>query len=218
MICQLLRCTAITAASAALALGLGACSTPTTEISVWQNPSYRSGPMKNIAVFGGRMTESDRRTLEDGYVRTLATYGVHAAPAYSLFPQGEVPHDQAAVRSTLQSGGYDGALVSTLKGVHEQVFVAPGASWDGGFYNGFWGPGPTEVGTDQFVKFETSLWSVGSGSLVWSTTTQTENPTSNRNFVSSLTGTVVPSLSQAGLIPPSGKPVSLLRRPSANSD
>jgi hypothetical protein len=214
MLCQLLPRFAIATASVALALGLGACSTQTTETSVWQNPGYKSGPMKNIAVFGGRLTEAERRTLEDGYVNALAAYGVHASPAYSLFPQGEVPHDQAAVRAALQQGGYDGALVSTLKGVHEQVFVTPN-DWASGFDSGFWGAGPAEVTANQFVKFETSLWSVNGGTMVWSTTTQTENPTSNKNFVSSLTGKVVPSLSQAGLIPPpAGKPVSLLRRAS----
>jgi hypothetical protein len=199
-------------ASVGLALGLAACSTPTTETNVWQNPSYAAGPMRSVAVFAGRMNDTDRRTLEDGYVAELTAYGVRAAPSYTLFPDGQIPQDQAAVRAALQKGGYDGALVSTLKGVHEQVFVAPGADWGGGFDTGFWGPGPAAVEANEFVKFETTLWSPSSGKLVWSTITQTENPTSNKNFVSSLTSTVVPSLSKAGLIPPQpGKPVSLAR-------
>jgi hypothetical protein len=202
----------VTSASAVLVLGLAACSTPTTETSVWQSPSYAAGPMKNIAVFGGRLNDTDRRILEDGYVARLAEYGVRASPSYAVFPQGQIPQDQAAVRDALQRAGYDGVLVSTLKGVNEQVFAAPGAYWAGGFYNAYWGPGPAAVETNEFVKFETTLWDPKSGKMVWSTVTQTENPTSNKNFVASLTGTVVPSLSQAGLIPPKpGKPVSLAR-------
>ncbi len=195
-------------ASAALALAIVACSTPTTETNVWKSPTYAAGPMKNIAVFGGRMNETDRRTLEDGFVSSLAASGVHATPSYTMFPQREAPPDAASIRAKLQSAGYDGALVSTLKGVSDQTQIAPGADW-GGFYGGYWGA-PAYVQTDRFVKFETTLWSPNSGKMVWSTTTQTENPTSGQDFVSSLTGTVVPSLAKAGLIPArQGQPVSL---------
>jgi hypothetical protein len=166
--------------------------------------------MTNVAVFAGRTNETQRRILEDGYVSALAEYGVHAAPSYALFPQGQVPQDQVVVRAALQKGGYDGALISTLKNVREQAYVAPAADWSGGFYGAFWGPGPASVEMDAFVKFETSLWSPGTGNMVWSTTTQTENPTSNKNFVSSLTAKVVPSMSKAGLIPQKlGQPVSI---------
>jgi hypothetical protein len=208
----------LTSAAACVAFGLvvAACSTPTTETSVWKNPSYAGGPMTNIAVFGGRMSETQRRLLEDGFVNELAAYGVHAAPSYSLFPEGQVPQDQVAVRAALQKGGFDGALVSTLKNVREQVYVAPASDWSGGFYGAFWGPGPVDTEADTFVKFETSLWSPNTGKMVWSTTTQTENPTSNKNFVSSLTGKVVPSLSKAGVIPPKpGQPVSIVGAPES---
>ncbi len=200
-------------ASAAAAL-LVACSTPTTETNVWKSPTYAAGPMKNIAVFAGQMNESDRRTLEDGFVSSLARSGAHAIASYTIFPQSEAPPDAASIRAKLQSAGYDGALVSTLKGVSDQAQVAPGADWAGGFYGAYWGPGapPAYVQTDQFVKFETTLWNPSSGKMVWSTTTQTENPTSGRDFVASLTGTVVPSLAKAGLIPSrQGQPVSLSR-------
>ena len=198
-------------ASAALALVAVACSTPTTETNVWKSPTYAAGPMKNLAVFGGRLSDADRRTVEDGFVSALATYGVHATQSYTIFPQNQVPPDAASVRATLQGAGYDGALVSTLEGVSEHVLVTPDAGWAGGFYGAYWGPGaPVFAQTDQFVKFETTLWSPSSGKMVWSAITQTENPTSGRDFVLSLTKTVVPSLAKARLIPPTvGEPVSL---------
>jgi hypothetical protein len=198
--------------TAALALVAAACSTQTTETNVWKSPTYAGGQMKNIAVFAGRVNATDRRTLEDGYVATLASYGVHATPSYALFPNGQVPQDQAAVRSILQQRGYDAALVSTLKGVTEQVLVAPDADWGAGFYGAFWGPGaPVYAQTDQFVKFETTVWNPNTGKMVWSAITQSENPTTGPKFVTSLTGKIVPSLAQAGLIPPKGAPVSLVR-------
>ncbi|HTB77397.1 MAG TPA: hypothetical protein VK762_29335, partial [Polyangiaceae bacterium] len=119
------------------------------------------------------------------------------------------PPEQATIRASLKNAGYDGALVSTLQGVAERVLVAPDADWGAGFYGAYWGPGaPVYAQTDQFVKFETTLWDPNSGKMVWSTMTQTENPTSGKDFVSSLTKTVVPSMAKAGLLP-MGQPVSL---------
>ncbi|HXX70039.1 MAG TPA: hypothetical protein VEK07_22860 [Polyangiaceae bacterium] len=197
---------------AAIVLAIG-CSTPTTETQVWQSPSYAAGPMRNIAVFGGRVDETARRTLEDAFVSALAAYGVHATPSYAVFPQSRVPNDQSAIRATLEQEGYDGALVATLEGVTEQVLIQPGVAWAGGFYGAYWGPGaPVYAQTDRYVKFETSLWSPESGNMVWSAITQTANPSSGQDFVSSLTGTVVPSLAKRGLIPPKqGEHISLVR-------
>src|SRR5262245_39453069 len=145
--------------AAALALVAAACSTSTTETNVWKSPTYAGGPMKNVAVFAGRVNATDRRTLEDGYVAALGAYGRRATPSYARFPGGQVPQDQAAVRTVLQQGGYDGAIVSTLKGVTEQILVAPDAYWGAGFYGAYWGPGaPVYAQTDQFVNFETTVW------------------------------------------------------------
>jgi hypothetical protein len=197
-------------ASAALAVVSVACSTPTTETNVWKSPTYAAGPMRNIAVLGAKVNESERRTLEDGFVSALEAHGVHATASYTIFP-GQTPTDQAMIRATLQKDGYDGALVARLQGVHEQTMVEPGADWGNGFYGAYWGAGaPAYVETDQFVKFETSLWSPSSGKMVWSAITQTENPTSGHDFVSSLTKSVVPSLAKEGLIPPNaGQPISI---------
>ncbi len=202
----------------ALALAVSACSTPTTETDVWKSQSYAAGPMKQIAVFAGRVTATDRHTLEDAFVAQLASYGVRATPSYSIFPESQVPPDPLAVQSTLQGQGYDGALVSTMKGVTEAVLVAPDADWEGGFYGAYWGPGaPVYAETDQFVKFETTVWNPSSGHMVWSAITQTENPRSNTDFAQSLTKEVVSSIAKAGLIPArQGAPVSVvLRTPAA---
>ncbi|MGD0674997.1 MAG: hypothetical protein ABSC94_06225 [Polyangiaceae bacterium] len=190
-----------TATLAIFAIGSIGCTTPTTETNVWKNQSYTGGPMKEIAVFAFRLNETDRRTLEDQFASALRGYGVHATPSYAIFPE-ELP-DPASVRGTLQGSGYDGALVSTLRGVSEQVMVTPDADWPGGFTSAYTGPGGPVYGqTDQYVKFETSMWSPSSGKMVWSTVTETENPMSKHDFESSLTRTVVPSLAKEGLIPP----------------
>jgi hypothetical protein len=203
------------AASATVALAFAAvgCSTSTEETSVWKSPTYAAGPMKNIAVFGGRLSESERRTLEDGLVSRLAAHGVHATPSYEILTESQARADSASIRATLRNDGYDGALVSTLKGISEQVVVASDAYWAGAFYGAYWGTTPVAATTERFVKFETTLWDPNSGKMVWSAVTQTANPTSGKDFVSSLGNAIVPSLAKAGLVPPrqESQSVSLAR-------
>jgi hypothetical protein len=211
-ICAVKRTVRISAVVAAVVASTAttACSTPTTETNVWKSPTYEAGPMKSIAVFAGRVDATQRHTLEDQLASALNAYGVHAIQSYTMFGD-QTPPDQSAIRATLRTNGYDGALVSTLQGVSEQVLVAPDTDWGGGFYGAYWGPGaPVYAQTDQFVKFETTLWDPNSGKMVWSTITQTENPTSGKDFATSLSRTVVPSIAKAGLLP-LGQPVSLLK-------
>ena len=185
---------------AVMALASTACSTaaPTRVTDVWRDPNYTSGQMANIVVVGAKMTDTNRRTLEDGFVAALASHGVHATQSYQLLPD-QIPSVNAA-RTALQKGGFDGALVSTPRGVKDEVAVIP----SGGFYD-YWGPmwtgSPGYVETDQFVKFETTLWDPRTGKMVWSAMTQTENPSSGKDFITSLEKKVIPSMVQAGLIP-----------------
>lgn len=201
-------------AAGILMLSLVRCSTstPTEMTTVWKDPSYAAGPMKNIIVFGGRMNATDRRTLEDGFVSALSARGVHATPSYTLF-SGDLPAKEDA-QAALQKTGVDGVLVASMRGASEQTAYVPyaGPFW-GGYYGSGWGGAwdPGYVVTDQFVRFETSLWSPqGDGKMVWSAVTETENPSSGKDFVSSLTTSVVPALTKAGFLPgpQEGKPIS----------
>jgi len=201
-------------ATAVLTLLLAGCSTTPTEMTtVWKDPSYAAGPMKNIVVFGGRMNATNRRTLEDGFAAALSAHGVQATPSYTLFP-GDLPAKQDA-QTALQKAGVDGVLVADMRGEKTQSTYVPGpyaGPFWGGYYGGWGGAfDPGYVTTDKFVKFETSLWSPsGAGKMVWSAVTETENPSSGKDFVSSLTKSVIPSLTNAGFLPGAqqGKPVS----------
>jgi hypothetical protein len=194
--------------AAAATLGFAACSTPTKVTDAWRDPTF-SGPMKNLVIVGAKMSDTNRRTLEDNFTSALSARGIRATQSYRLLPAA-VPSVEEA-RAALKMGGFDGALVATPRGVKEEVKVIPG----GGFYD-YWGPtwsGPSDyVQTDEFVRFETTLWDPrDGGKMVWSALTQTVNPSSGKNFVLSLVNKVVPNLVQAGLISPAtapGEPVS----------
>lgn len=196
------------AGAAALAAALSvACGAQTSTTQLWQARDYAAPPMRNVIVFGGGMSEPERRSLEDHVASELADHGVAASPSYQLFP--ELPDTQRA-RAEVQRRGYDGALVSTLRSVRERQSYAPGYYHGGGFWGGYYGPGwglgwrSDYVVSDEIVDVETSLWDLRTqdGTLVWSATTQTTNPSSNDDLIRSLTDTVLPKITEAGLIPP----------------
>ena len=112
---------------------------------------------------------------------------------------------QADAKTALQNAGIDGALVASMKRIEERT--VPGG-YSGSFWGGYYGPGwgggwdPGYVIPDQLVKFETSLWSLGDqGSIVWSAATETQNPSSGKDFARVSPTASVPALAEAGFLP-----------------
>jgi len=183
----------------AFAVCLTACSTPTTIESTWRDPNYpAAAPMRSLIVLARVPNEANRRTLEDTYAATLSQHGVRATPSYRVF-QASHP-DRQTVRQFLDQGGYDGLLVSRFEGVRTQTTVAPDANFDA-YYGDFWGGG-YYLETDQYVRVETSLWDAKTRKLVWSAVSETENPSSSSDAITSVVSKVTSSMTQAGLIPP----------------
>jgi hypothetical protein len=185
-----------------------ACSTPTAITDVWREPNRTATPLRNVVVFAQRLTGTSRHTLEDTFAVELGAHGVRATPSYRLFPD-ELP-SRDAVRSALQQAGFDGALVSTARGIQERTTVDPGTPWVGGFYE-YYGAGMTSVPyvwTDQYIRFESTLWDMraGEGKMLWSAVTQTRNPSSGHDFATSLVKRVVVALGASGFVAPAATP------------
>ncbi len=178
-------------------LSTAACSTPTTLSDVWRDPSYTAAPMKKILVFGAVNSDTNRRTLEDTFASALARHNVQAMAAYHAFPTRP---DRNVAREYVHAQGFDGALIVKYEGTHTQTTIQPGADF-GYYYDGLWGGG-YYVDTDQLVKVETSLWDTHTDKVVWSAVSETENPTSSADAITSLVTKLTASLADARFIPP----------------
>jgi hypothetical protein len=208
MLSKLRSYAGIAVAMGAVTLASGACSTPTTMMDQWRDPTYAAGPMRNMLIVGGKMEPTNRRTVEDAFVTALAKRGVHATPSYEMFP-GALPSKDEARNAVLKQG-IDGVLVANERGIKETTTIVPGA-YNSGFWGGYYGGwgtySPGYLQTDAYVKFETSVWDANQGKLVWSAVTETENPTSGKDFLKSLLKSVLPAMTTAGILPPkSGAP------------
>jgi hypothetical protein len=143
-----------------------------------ETPALAAGPVQNVVIFGGRMSDADRRSLEDGFTVALSSRGVHATPSYTLFP-GSVP-SQPAAEPNIQRGGYDGVLVSTPRRAGDPA------------------------STDTTVEFETKLWDPsGGGKLIWSNVTETADSASAPNGLDGLLSSVMAAMVRAGVLPQS---------------
>jgi hypothetical protein len=188
-------------------LGVLACascsSTRTSVTQVWQ-AQVATAPMKHVLVIGARLDEATRRVLEDGFVAELAKHGVFARRSYELFP-GELP-DRETARPLVEEKGFEGILVATLKNVGKTETVVS-TSRATRFWSSYGSMGyPGYVVTEPIVNFETTLWdSRQEDTLGWAALTKTASPSSDRDFVKSLTETVVSSLVEARLVPPQTK-------------
>jgi hypothetical protein len=184
---------------AVLAAVAAGCGTPTSTTQLWQAKDIPRAPMQRIIVFGDGVSETGRRTVEDGFVTALAARGVSARPSYELFP---TPPDKEAARSAVMAAGFDGALVAKLQSVRDKpAYVAGGAST--GLWDGYYVPSSYYIVEDKEVNVQTTLWDLRdrNGVLVWSAVTKTTNPSSGSDAVESLTKEVVPKLEGGGLIP-----------------
>jgi hypothetical protein len=197
------------AAVALVAIGasaLSGCATKTSVTQLWSAPLSPSQPqMRKIVVMATHMDEANRRALEDSLSANLSGHGVEAIPSYKLFP-GKLPEREQA-QQAIKSSEADGILAANLKGVQEKLTWVPGY-YGGGFWAGYygWGMGgyyDSYVYTDEYVNVETTLWDLRQGdAVVWSALTNTKNPTSGTALVRSIADKVVPSIAQAGFIPP----------------
>jgi hypothetical protein len=193
--------------AAVAAVLLAACGSggKTSVTQMWKAP-VSTPPVSSVIVIAANLDEANRRALEDAYVAALAQHGLKAKQSYTMLPGEPPPRDQA--REIVKSAGFDGILVSRLRSATEKQTYVPG-TYEGGFWEGYYGgPGwgtwsPGYVITDEVVSFDTTLWDTRKGDqLVFALTTETTNPASNKNFIPSLTKTVVSALQKQMLIPP----------------
>ncbi len=188
--------------SAIVAAVLVACGTETSVTQLWKAP-IAAPPLRSVIVFAANLDEANRRSLEDAYVAALSAHGVVARPSYSLFPGEPPPREEA--QKAVKNAGVDGILVSRLRSVREKQTYVQG-DYGGGFWSGYYGSGwgywsPGYVQTDELVAFDTTLWDARIGDkLEFALTTQTKNPSSDRDSVHSLTKTVVKALQEQNLL------------------
>jgi hypothetical protein len=194
------------AAALALLLPLGCASTKLAD--VWKAPDPGTPPRK-VLVVAVVPSQTNRRMMEGELAERLQQRGLKAVSISSLTPEGPPP-DRAQVEALVQRDGFDAVIVSRYAGAEDSVEYVPGGPVGNpammGFY-GYYGAlyptvyTPGAVIQNETVHVETMLYRAqGKGELVWSTTSQTFNPTSPYKAIEDISGAVVSRMAKDKVI------------------
>jgi hypothetical protein len=169
-------------AFAALVAALAGCAT--TEItSVWRDEDLNRVPFRKVLV----VFQHPDRGLREALERRMAADIPNATPAHAIFSDEEV-RDVEKVKPRVREMGFDSSIVMRLVAVDREVSYRPGRMYAvpapyHGFY-GYWGYGwrtvyePGYWRTNRVVHMVTNVYSVADDKLVWSSQSETFNPSS----------------------------------------
>jgi hypothetical protein len=167
---------------------LAACA-PTTEVlNSWADPSAGQVRFKKMLNVCACKDEAMRRTVEDQLTKRITG----STSSYTILSQDDL-QDRESAKAKVKAGGYDGAVVMVLVSVDRTQTYVPGSAYAvpapyTSMYGG-WGYGwstyydPGYVDTDQLVDFNTNVYQVQGGKLLWASRTQTTDPTSVGSMV-----------------------------------
>jgi hypothetical protein len=179
--------------------------------NMWRDPSFRSGPMKNMFIIAIRKDAVRRRLWEDGFVAELSKHGVVATPSYQLFPDA-LP-DSGQCEAAVEANSFDGILVTRrlrpdtlstyVPGYMKREPVTAYDPWRKTYYTYYREvevPGYTE--TEKAARHSVNVWTTRErGQLVWSAIGRVVEEGAGSSVNDEIAGLIVPQLEDQGIIP-----------------
>lgn len=191
---------------------IGGCGA-TRQADFWRDPSYSAAPMKKIMVIAMQKDQLKRRMWEDAIVTEFGDKkhaGTVAVASYQLFPN-DVP-DSLELRLNAEKDGFDGILLVARVQRDATTSEVPGYTtsepitryshrWNAyrTYYQEVYHSGYLETGTMVSVRTDL-LVPKEDGRLVWSITSQELDPTSAKQFRSSVADGVLSQLKKERFI------------------
>ena len=172
------------------------CSSSTRLTSSWASSDKNSGVKKVmvLAMFNNDNNRALRSELEQELVRDLKAYKVDAVSAFQVYgPKTFQGLSENEALAKLQSSSVDAVLTVRLLDKNKEKTYVPGrygyAPYP--YYGGFWGYysyyspmmyQPGYYATSTQYSFETNLYNVNSGQLLYSAQSSSFDPTSARSL------------------------------------
>ena len=163
----------------ALIGAVAGCANSTQLGRVWRDPAYSTNSLSRLMVIGVGKTATTRRSFEDRFAAALQQQGVEGLISYSLVGDGAL--DSVLTNQEMHRTGCDGVLVTRLvdQKIVRSYSVPNGGYWrpPAAYYDGWnryyslglaYTTAPGYTIENQVVTFETVLYRVADGKLVWS--------------------------------------------------
>jgi hypothetical protein len=192
------------------------CSPSTKILGSWTSPSKPAGGYNNIFVTAITENLLARQEVENDIDEILKREGINAASSFEIIPPGFVPSaaTKDKIINAIKAKGHDAALTVALLDQTTETRYVPGTAMYspmvyGGAYRSFYGyysyyspamytPGYYE--SDKKYYIEMNLYDLSTEELVWSSQSETTNPSSVEGFAEAFSQTVVGQLIKDGLI------------------
>ncbi len=171
-------------------LVVAGCVSATRLTTVWADPAFETNSLHKLMVISIARNATARRVFEDRFTAVLRAQGIDAEPSYPLVGDGG-NLDSARLGADMHRTGCDGVFVTrivdqtTVRTYYPPTAAYAGAAWypgvpwqyGFGWYN-YYSLGYSYLGSagytveNQVVNFETNLYRVRDGQLVWSALSQ----------------------------------------------
>lgn len=201
----------------ALSALLASCSPSTKIIGSWSSPEKSPTGYDKVLVTG--LTESlvNRQAFEEELANSLTEDGINAESSLRLIPLGSAKTDEGMAKAleTIRGAGFDAILTVALLDQTSETRYIPGSTnmyfpmMYGGFYGlysgyyGYYNPiisSPGYYTTDKSYYIEVNLYDAQTEALVWSSQSETTNPTNLETFAHTFAGVVVDQMIKDGQI------------------
>lgn len=193
-----------------LSLLFSACTSTSSVVKRWSDPDYQGPALKKILVIGIIKDDAKRRSFEQQFSRLITTSDRSGIASYTVLPNLKNTDKKQQVLAAVRKTGADGVLVVTLLRVSKTEQDDPGSlgyypSGGYGMYDYYgrshslvYTPGLTR--TNTLVSLDTKLFSVATEKMIWSSTTESFNPSSSSKIINELEKLVISDMQKSGMV------------------
>ncbi len=182
---------------------VGACAS-TKPIMEWRDEGF-SGQLNHILVIAASDQVTQRRAIEDDYVKALTAVPVTAVPSYTLM-DSDLALSRETVEVAIAGQGFDAVLVTRLLGVEEVEEYQPPVTYDHyRSYHRYYQrsldySSPGYYRKYKILKLETNLYDTATQELIWSMQSETIDPSAPQDVIEAQIVLTIERLTQGGLI------------------
>lgn len=178
---------------------LAACSSYTRLVDTWKDPATQQLRFQKVLAIAIFKDPSLRQTVEDDLARRIPG----ATPSYQVLAEGDL-QDVPAAKAKVAAQAFDGAVVLRVANRENRMSYVPGPGvntfW--GYYDAGWPTvyNPGYLVEDDIVTIETTVYDIGRDKLVWSSHSESTNPSSVASLVDDVVKSVAKEMKRQKLI------------------
>ncbi|KPQ13136.1 MAG: hypothetical protein HLUCCX10_13935 [Algoriphagus marincola HL-49] len=198
-----------------ITLLISACGTSVRILGSWTNPSKPTTGYESVFVTALTKNVLARQAVENDLEQLLNSKGIKVVGSFEVIPPGFKASEarKEEVLNKIRDLGSETILTVTLLDQTNETRYVPGTTMYTpmryGYYGRFWpyyntySPLMYEPGyytTDKNYYLEANLYDANTEELIWSTQSETTNPTSLEDFSTAFANSIVKQLIKDGII------------------